>query len=274
VAKPKNSLENFKIFIFLLITLLVFILGRVEATTFLRDPISFIFQPVAYTSTKWAGAISTWSNALVNASKYIEQYQVCKDEILESRGTQEYTNLVLQENEILKKQLKLSNIENEYAIGTVMKYLSEGTIVIDVGTEDGVSKDDVVTFGNVFIGTVITVDLNSSIVKLPVNKASNLEVAIYPSTIDEGEPLKQDEVIKSSGVVSGGIEGIKIGNININSGVADGDLVVVRDERIGELLILGRVVGLQSNPASTSSLGFISPIYDYTNLINVFVKTN
>lgn len=274
MVKPKSLFENLRIYILLIITVVIFVIGRIPDSSFLRNPMSFVFQPIAYVAMQWGGNISKWSNALINASKYIDGYDQCKKEIAELKSLEQATNLVITENEVLKKQLKLSNIESEYAMGNVVKYLPDGSLMINVGTEDLVKGGDVVAVGNIFVGTVISSDLNSSIVKLPINKSSNYEVSVFPADIDISNPLKQDVIIKSSGVVSGGVDGIRIGNININSDVTDGDLVVIRDERIGELLILGRVVGIESNPASTSKSGFVSPIYDYANLITVFVKTN
>jgi hypothetical protein len=52
------------------------------------------------------------------------------------------------------------------------------------------------------------------------------------------------------------------------------DLVVVNDERVGQYLVLGSLVSLSQNPATTSRFGYVSPLADYDGLMSVFVIVN
>jgi cell shape-determining protein MreC len=73
-------------------------------------------------------------------------------------------------------------------------------------------------------------------------------------------------------VVSGSSDGIRIENIGMNSGVENGDIVVVNDSKVGENLVLGTVVGLSEDPATTTRTGYVSPAVDYYDLTNVFIR--
>ena len=72
----------------------------------------------------------------------------------------------------------------------------------------------------------------------------------------------------------GDLEGIRIENMGINSNVSDGDTVLIRDERVGSILILGTLIGVSQNPASTHKNGFVSPVFDYSNILTVFIRIN
>jgi cell shape-determining protein MreC len=58
----------------------------------------------------------------------------------------------------------------------------------------------------------------------------------------------------------------------MNSGVVNGDVVMVNDSKVGENLVLGTVVALSEDPATTTRSGYVSPVVDYYDLINVFVR--
>jgi len=141
-------------------------------------------------------------------------------------------------------------------------------VLIDQGSDVGVKQGDVVTVGNTFVGIVSSVDLKGGTVRLPSDANSHLEIVVLKS----GQSNVTKAGILSSGVISGSPEGIKIENISMNSDVADGDTVYINDSKVGGFLALGYVVGLSSNPASTYKTAFVSPILDYDNLMQVFVR--
>lgn len=58
----------------------------------------------------------------------------------------------------------------------------------------------------------------------------------------------------------------------MNSGVENGDTVVVNDSKVGENLIVGTVVGLSEDPATTTKTGYVSPAVDYYDLTNLFIR--
>jgi len=95
-----------------------------------------------------------------------------------------------------------------------------------------------------------------------------------PSTVDWNKEEKIDALIKSTGVVTGDLDKIIIENMGINSNVEEGDLVLIRDDRVGDVLVLGILVNVSSNPASTYKSGEVIGIFDYYSILTVFVRQN
>ena len=115
------------------------------------------------------------------------------------------------------------------------------------------------------------VSLYSSRVRLPLNPSSSFEVIVLPNTVDLNKENRIDSMVKSTGVVIGKSDNILIENMGINSEVKDGDFVLIRDSRVGDILVLGTLLGVSNNPASTNKSGFVSPIFDYGNILNVYI---
>lgn len=214
-------------------------------------------------------SISSWGSVLFDASSYIQENEKLRDELIQIKGST-FSPIDQEEYVALKSGEKFVQINTKLLTAKVLNTSELGQIYINVGSKDGVVEGDIVSVGDVFLGICSQVDLNGSLVRLPTNRASSFEVIILSKEYSLDTPL--DSYIKSNGVVSGTLEGIKVENIGINADVSDGDLIVVRDERVGQLLKLGTLVGLSKNPASTSKSGFVSPIFDYSNLITVFVN--
>ena len=62
--------------------------------------------------------------------------------------------------------------------------------------------------------------------------------------------------------------------MGINSNVEEGDLVLIRDDRVEDVLVLGTLVNVSSNPASTYKSGEVIGIFDYYNILTVFIRQN
>jgi cell shape-determining protein MreC len=132
--------------------------------------------------------------------------------------------------------------------------------------QDDVRKGDIAVLGEAFVGIVVETGQYNSKIRLPISKSSFLEAYILPS--NSGSSQK----ILSRAVVSGSSDGIRIENIGMNSGVENGDIVIVNDEKVGDNLVLGTVVGLSEDPATTTRTGYVSPAIDYFDLINIFLR--
>ena len=258
-------------FLFLLLGFFFLFLSKFSLLDTVRFAFSYIFEPFSSVAHEWQGSVTNWGSLLLDASSYIEENRELKEEILEIRSSQ--SNILnVEEYEILKKQKGIIRGEDRYVLAKVLGHSDHGEIFLNVGIDDGVKEGDIVSLGNVFLGIVSTADKEGALVKLPISRDSSFEVAILPATVEKTVAL--DGYIKSKGVITGNLDGIRVENIGINSEVVDGDIVILRDERVGEILVVGRVIGLSKNPASTSKTGFVSPIYDFVNLISVFVKVD
>ncbi len=270
--KPALKIKSFQSVILLVLGLVFVLLGRFTLISFVREPFSYIFSPIAINASSVGKSISNWSYALFDASSYIDEFETLKGEFFTLKS-KEFTAMDYEEYLSLKENSSVKIPDAQYLLSKSLSFSDRGEITLDVGKNDGVKEGQVVLIGNVFVGVISSVDESGSLVRLPTNRSSSYEVVVLPSSFSENETLPLDGYVKSSGVISGVLEGIKIENIGINSEVSDGDLVVIRDERIGQLLVVGHVVGLSNNPAATSKSGFVSPIFDYSNLLTVFVRT-
>ena len=249
-------------------------LDKANAINFIRYPISYSMQPIFITGENLGKGIASYFKNFVSLRDIIEENKRLKIQIAENEiGDASYLEL-LAENELLKKQLSLKNQDREYVMANVLKSDGIDYLRIDEGTKSGIQVGDVAVVGNFFVGIVEYADELGSRIKLPTSNNSYLSVSILK--YDEGKAL--DEYLKnkvvSRGVMNGSVEGIKVENITMNSDVNDGDIIFVNDSSVGDMLVLGYVVGLSSNPASISRTCFVSTVVDYDTLSKVFVRIN
>ncbi len=272
--KKKLDLKKYSKFFFLLFSISLVIIGRTSLADVVSYPFSYVFSPVYVLGNSVGSHVSEWQNALTNASSYIQEFNEMKEEIAKLKIENSERILDYEEYLSLKESSALLATDSKYVEAKIINVSSDGEITINCGTNEGVRERDVVSLGRVFIGTISDVGLYSSSVRLPTNKSSTYEVVIVSSTVDLNKDNRVDSLIKSSGVIIGGHENIIIENMGINSSVEDGDIVLIRDKRVGDVLIVGSLIGVSKNPASTSKTGYVSPIFDYSNILTVFVKEN
>jgi rod shape-determining protein MreC len=251
-------------FIISLILTLFSSLGWLES---IESSIAYVLDPIYTTSSQIASNTEDFFSTLINISSFREEYNQMKIEIAQYEiNNLEYQEL-LNENKDLKEQLKLKEKGYTYIQAEVLDHIETDYMIINVGQHDGVEKGGIVVLGEAYIGILIDVGQYTSKVRLPISKSSFLESYVLSSDIESNQK------ILSRAVVSGSADGIKIENIGMNSGVKNGDTVIVNDSKVGENLILGTIVGLSEDPAVTTRTGYVSPAVDYYDLVNVFVKS-
>lgn len=250
----------------LVLSVLFLVVSSVGWINGVRSFLSYILDPIYTTSANVATDVEEYFSTLTNIAQFRDEYNQMKIEIAQYEvDIANYQNLK-NENKELLSQLKLQNKEDEYVQSKVLDRIDSDFLIINTGQTDGVQKGNVVLLGNTLIGIVIEVNQYTSKVRLPISKSSFFETYIISS-----DDISQRNIL-SRAVSNGSADGIKIENIGMNSGVKNGDIVIVNDSKIGEPLILGNIVGLSEDPATTTRSGYVSPILDYYDLINVFVK--
>jgi rod shape-determining protein MreC len=247
-------------------SILLLIFSSIGWLSGLKSLLSYIVDPIYTTSTNIASGVEQYVDTLCNISDFRTQYNDMKIELAQYEiDILDYNNLKI-ENEDLKKQLELQNIEYRYVQSKILDHIETDYIIINRGNQDGASKGDIAVIGNTYIGTIIESNEYTSKIRLPISKSSFLEAYVISSNDDSNRN------ILSRAVVSGSSDGIKIENIGMNSGVKNGDTVIINDSKVGDNLILGNIVGLSEDPASTTRTGYVSPTIDYYDLINIFVR--
>jgi cell shape-determining protein MreC len=272
--KKDRSEKNYTHFVLLLTGIFLILLGNTKLDSVIKYPFSYIFDPITFVGNSMGSSVSNWGKALIDASSYIQEYNRMKEEIATLKADRSKEVLEYLEYESLKQHTQVISPEYTYVESNIVNFTDTGEVLINRGRESGLEKGDIVTFGKIFLGILSDVGSNSALVRLPTNTLSTFEVVIVPSTVEITNDFRIDSVIKSSAVVIGDMDKIKIENMGINSNVIDGDLVLIRDEKVGDILILGNLISVSNNPASTFKNGLVSPIFDYTNILTVFVKND
>lgn len=260
--------NNIVIYISLFLSIILLLMDGFGDLKGFRNGISYIFEPISFQANESGTSVKEYFQTFVQLGTFRKEYNSLKVETYEKEA--KYSNyLILQnENEALKKQIALGNLNAKYVLANVLKDDYVGSLLINQGSSTGIQEGDVVSVGNVFVGIVSKTDLKGSLVRLPFDENSHLEVVILRADQANASSIN----ILSKGVASGSSEGIKVENISMNSEVNNGDAIYINDSKVGEILALGYVVGLSSNHASTYKTAFVSPILDYDNLLTVFVK--
>ena len=253
----------------LFLGLLLLLIGRLPFSPYIRAPFAYFFEPVSFVARDISHSVSNWSKALFDASTHIEEYRALKEEVVQLKASEEIF-IDYEQYKALKENSSIIIPEHKYVVSKVLGMSEKGDLYLNTGIKDSVKEGDVVSVGNTFVGVISSVDRSGSLVRLPVNRISTYEVVIVPANLEDVTNL--DEFIKSRAVITGSLDGIRIENIAANAEVSDGDIVVLRDERVGDILIVGRLVALSRNPAATSKSGYVSPLFDYANLLTVFVR--
>ena len=267
-----NVKGKYSYLFFIPVCVVVILLGYTSFANVLNKGFSYIFSPIYRIALESGERVLDWGEALAGVSSYIEEYKSMQEEIARLKIENSEKIIDYEEYEALKEQEQFLVKDSEYLEAKVLQFNSQGDIIINVGRESDVEEGDVVILGKAFIGRVFDVGEDSSLVKLPLSKASNFEVIILDSEVDLNEKNKLDSLVKSKGVVSGTVDSIVIENLSINAELEEGDLVLIRDVRVKDIFLLGTLVNISKNPASTYREGVVLPIFEYSNLLTVFVK--
>jgi len=265
-SKQESSKSWLSILITLTISIIFLFLNSLGWVNGFKSGVSYILDPVYETSSSWALEVKEFFTTVTHISEFKNEYNEMKLQITKYEVDNLAFEEIQNENIDLKTQLDLGNTDDRYIQSKVLDHIETEYLILNVGVRDGVKNGDIVVLGDSFVGILIDTGQYSSKVRLPISKSNFLESYILSSKEDSSQR------ILSRAVVSGSSDGIKIENIGMNSGVENGDTVVVNDSKVGENLILGTVVGLSEDPATTTRTGYVSPVLDYYDLINVFVK--
>ena len=266
----KISIEYLALLGGIIFSIGLLILDSLGAVSFLRNGISFIIDPVSYHGSYVGSGARGYFETFGRLNEFRREYSELSMKVYEQEIDSAFYSTLKEENEALKKQIALGNIEQKYVLAKVLSPQENNLLRINKGRDEGIAVGDVVVLGNMYIGLVVEVDEKGSLVRLPSNRGSSLEAIVIEGSIENARNL-DDIAILTKGVVEGAPDGIKIENMSMNVSLKNGDTIIINDTRIGQYLVLGSLVGLSQNPAATSRTGYVSPVFDYDRLMTVFV---
>lgn len=275
----KNIQNKIKIIGFsLLLAFMFFAAESLFSLNWLRNSISYIFEPIGFAGAKTGEGLRSYLSLFTDIGDFREEYNALKIKNSELEVFENYNKILLDQNESLKKQLKLGNKEEEYILSPIV-FSSEfpTEISLGYGSNQDISVGDVIVLGNLYIGTVSSVDLKGSTARLPSSRSSSLQVLVVKGKNLENVSLDtiaqkyiSEKNIKAVSVGTG--TEVRLENIAVDSGVKDGDSVVIADERIGEYLLLGRISSVDRDLAAATVSATVDVLVDYESLTNIFVR--
>jgi cell shape-determining protein MreC len=230
----------------------------------IKDAFHWVSDPVAVGPENAGKAVSDYFSVLIDIPGTQNEINDLRLKVLTYEGEVAYVSILEEENESLRNQLNLGNKEHTYIEAKVLGRVLDNTVRINAGDKQGIEVGDTVSLGYHFIGIVMETSENISTVRLPYSKSSSLEVRVVSE--EDKEDVLSKAVTRGSGE-----DYIIIENISKKAGVNIDDYVIVNDERVSENLVLGKISGLNLDPANTSVSGEVVPIIDFDNLISVFV---
>src|SRR2546425_3603964 len=140
------------------------------------------------------------------------------------------------------------------------------TIVLGVGTDDGIRSDDIVVSDQGVVGRVTEVGTNYSKVLLVTDSGSAVSALVQGSRAtglvrgQYGDTLVMDWILQT--------EGVKVGDVVITAGLSVGNEL---RSLYPKGLILGRVVDVSKAEAAAFQRAVIAPAVDLRHLENVLV---
>jgi len=228
-----------------------------------------IFHYLGLTSGLENKIISSFNSILkkIEPEKIIDQNQLSLLQIKIDELSA--ANLTLtKENSELKDQLSFKN-RSQYKILTAKVSArnldsAKRTLIIDIGSDDGVRNGNPVTYGNgVLIGKIIKTDPQQSFVMILNDNQSKVSATI----------LNKD---KSIGVIEGGFGiSIKMTFIPRNENVLVGDQIVTAgsENNIPSGLLIGKVVAIENEAYQPFQEAVVTPPVDYEKVETVGVIT-
>lgn len=158
----KYKRRNYSIIIFLVFVFLFFMF-RGGKLNFVSDFLGRVVTPIWKTEVAFTDVFL--KEVFTSKKDLIRQNEILKNRLEESRIELMQSSLLEKENEALKEIFLRSTGENNL-IATILakpNHSLYGTLVIDVGADDGVKVDDLVfALGNVVIGEIESVDKDYS----------------------------------------------------------------------------------------------------------------
>ncbi len=265
----KAEIAGIVITIIILILIVVFSNADSE-TSFLENAASKLVMPVQNGLTYLKNRISGNSTFFTDINNLKEENEELKQKNSELEQSLRELENVKSENETLKEYLDLTEKYGEYS--TVPAYIINKdisnyskTIVINVGSDDGIEENMTVIADQGLVGHVISVTNNTAKVRTIVDTSSSVscllsttdESIVCKGTLEEESALKamyipdDDSIIQGDSVETSGLGGIYPKGIHVGS--------------------IQKVVNTQN---STDRYAIVETAVDFDKLDTVLVITN
>lgn len=265
----KNGILGIVITIVILILLVIFSNGDTNSS-FLENIASNLVMPIQNGMTYLKNKIGGNNTFFTDISKLKEENESLKQKNSELEQSLRELENVKSQNETLKEYLNLTQKYGEYK--TISGYVINKdisnyskTVVINVGTQDGVKEDMTVIADKGLVGHVVSVTNNTAKVQTIIDTASSIsctmsttkEAIVCKGTLDDKSLLKamyiptDKNIVQGDSVETSGLGGIYPKGIHI-----------------------GTVKKVTNTQNSTDRYALIETAVDFEKLDTVLVVTN
>lgn len=260
--KRRNLLIWFSMIIVLVIAFVV----PSSLSKFSNDSVRKISGPISKPLVSAGYRIRDFLSLIFEIGDLRRDNRQLTDDLIASRVEKSKTEELAKENESLKLQLqyKSAHPEMKLVLADVIgldptNYY--GTLVIDKGSNDGVVVGQAVVSLGVLVGKIDQVFSDTSRVLLVTSKDSIVQAMLQSS--------------RTTGILSGGISGMKLGSIPLDTPIAPDENIITSG--LGGKLPKGIFIGFASNEISVRSdifktIEVVSPV-NFSKLEYLFVIT-
>ncbi len=265
---------QFKIFVFVICALLVGMVFAVVTDDAVAPQSGFanVFSPVQKLSGKIAQKLNWFTSSFASAGAYKNENERLKSQIAEYESQladyNEFKHKITSYEQMLgiKKDNPDFVLAPANVIGTDNADIFS-SLILDIGSSDGVSAGDPVVSGNYLVGVVKKVNESYSVVTTILNPALNVS-AVESATRETAYVTSSTEYSETGKCIMSGLER--------NTSVSPGGLVLTSG--IGGVypkgLIIGTVSKVSRSERDFSSFAVITPGASFDKIEDVFVITS
>lgn len=234
--------------------------------------LSFIMTPFENAAAALADTIDDFNGWFVSSKAYADKIDELKQENAELRSKLVDYEKTLHKLEAYEEFLDVKDRNPDYSFipsTVILKDNSDiyGSFTLNKGSDDGVSVNDPVIYGDALVGTVKSVNKNNCTVYSLFNP--DVSVSAYEIRTREDCYTETELSVSENGLII-------LSGLAKNTSVVSGGIVCTSG--IGGLypkdLIIGTIKSVQIDISGLSVMAFLEPEADYSQLTDVFIITD
>lgn len=248
----------------LVFSMFFLLMNGLGAFNFFYDVGNYVSEPVVFGVGQFSRGVQNLFSTIVGIGALREENTSLVEENDRLKAKEgEYSEILLQ-NEILLSQINTSATKNRTLVlarilGVDVNGISEH-VIIDVGSDDGVSTGDAVVIESILVGEIRDVYKSTSRVRLVTNRNSNI--------------VAMDRNTRAKGLVRGSLDGLVMEEILESEKVNVDDVIIVWSDNYPGNLVIGSINSVENDPTASTQKAYLKPAVNLENLNYVFVVLN
>lgn len=249
------------LFILLVLGIVIILFDALGYLNSFKGSLNNAITPIEYFFSQANRQISSTFESFSSISNLRVENDLLKKKIAKLESEEVIVDDIMNENEILRKQLSYKNDENvEYIMARVVStnHMSDKSFLkIDKGNKDGLEKGDIVVYENNYVGLLYEVfDYTSVVILLDSTK----------SVI-----LCKTEGNKAEGIVKGTKDGLLFTEVSVTDKIEVNEKIIYYPESISFPLVVGYIEEIFDSPSAPKQTARIETYVPLLNLSHVFI---